>query len=159
MVYISYQQVLNRDLLRAMRKKQVPLLLTMLFHHDNAPSHRASTTQETIDRRSIEVPGHPPYSPDLAPCDFFLFPTLKKILRGQQFDDVADLQRAVQSPIPSLGPSAYKNCFYSRIKRCRKCISFKGEYFEKDERLKDRNYGKVCEKTINNHSGIMRHST
>ena len=69
----------------------------MLYHHDNAPSHRASMTQETIDRRSIEVLGHPPYSPDLAPCDFFLFSTLKKILRGGQFDDVADLQRAVQS--------------------------------------------------------------
>ena len=65
--YISYQQVLNRDLLRAMRKKRAPLLPTMLFHHDNAPSHQASTTQETIDRRSIEVLGHPPYSPDLAP--------------------------------------------------------------------------------------------
>ena len=50
MVYISYQQVLNRDL-RAMWKKRAPLLPTMLFHHDNAPSHRASTTQETIDRR------------------------------------------------------------------------------------------------------------
>ena len=67
----------------------------MLFHHDNAPNHQASTTQETIDRRSIEVLGHPPYSLDLAPYDFFLFPPLKKILRGRQFDDVADLQRAV----------------------------------------------------------------
>ena len=131
MVYISYQRVLNRDLLRAMLKKRAPLLPTMLFHHDNAPSHRASTTQQTIDRRSIEVLGHPPYSPDLAPCDFFLFPTLKKILRGRQFDNVADLQRAVQSAIASLGPSAYQNCFYSWIK----CISFKGEYFEKDECL------------------------
>ena len=109
MVYISYQQVLNKDLLRAMRKKRVPLLPIMLFHHDNAPSHRASTTQETIARRCIEVLGYPTYSPDLAPCDFFLFPTLKKILRGRQFDDVADLERAVQSAIASLGPSAYKN--------------------------------------------------
>ena len=113
MVYISYKQVLNRDLLRAMWKKRAPLLLTMLFHHDNTPSHRASTTQETIDRRSIEVLGHPPYSPDLAPCNFFLFPTLKKILRGRKFDDVADLQRAVQSGTASLGATTYKNCFYS----------------------------------------------
>ena len=102
MVYISYQQELNRDLLRAMQKKRAPLLPTMLFHHDNAPSHRASTTQETIDKRSIEVLGHPPFSPDLAPCDFFLFPTLKKILRGRQFDDVADLQKggAVRDRFP-----------------------------------------------------------
>ena len=66
MVYISYQQVLTKDLLRVMQKKRAPQLSTMLFHHDNASSHRASTTQETIDRRSIEVLGHPPYSPDLA---------------------------------------------------------------------------------------------
>ena len=135
MVYIFYQQVLNRDLLRAMQKKRAPLLPTMLFHHDNAPSHRASTTQETINKRSIEVFCHPQYSPDLAPCDFFLFPTLKKILRGQQFEDVADLQRAVKSAIVFLGPSAYKNCFDSWVKRCRKCISFNGEYFEKNECL------------------------
>ena len=102
MVYISYKQVLNRHPLRAMPKKRASLFPTMLFHHDNAPSHQASMTQETIDRGSIEVLGHPPYSPDLAPCDFFLFPTLKKILRGPQFDDVADLQRAVQSAIRSL---------------------------------------------------------
>ena len=117
------------------QKKQAPLLPTMLFHHDHAPSHQASTTQETINRWSIEVIGHPPYSPYLAPCDLFLFPTLKKILRGHQFDDVADLHRAVQSEIASLGPFLYKNCFYSWVKRCKKCISFKGEYFEKDECL------------------------
>ena len=93
-VYIFYQQVLNKDNLQAMWKKRAPLFPTMLFHHDNAPSHQASTTQETINRRSIEVLGHPPYSPDLAPCDLFLFPTLKKILLGQQFENVADLQRA-----------------------------------------------------------------
>ena len=40
MVYISYQQVLNRDLLLAMRKKRAPLLPTMLFHHDNVPAIR-----------------------------------------------------------------------------------------------------------------------
>ena len=130
MVYISYQQVLYRDLIRAMRKKRAPQLSTMLFHHDNAPSHRASKIQETIDRRSIKVLGHPPYSPDLTPCDFF-----KKILRGRKFDDIPDLQRAVQSAIASLGPCAYKNCFISWVRRCRKCISFKGEYFEKDECL------------------------
>ena len=120
------------------QKKRAPLLPTMLFYHDNAPSHQASMSQETINRRSIEVLGHPPYSPGLAPSDFFLFPTLKKILRGRHFDDVADLQRAVQSVMASLGPSAYKNCFYTWVKSCRKCISFKGKYFEKDECLTER---------------------
>ena len=128
------------------QKKRAPLLPTMLFHHDNAPSHQASMTQETIDRWSIEVLGHPHYSPYLAPCDFFLFPTLKKILRGRQFDDVEDSQRAVQSAIASLGPSTYKNCFYLWLKMCRKCISFKGEYFEKDECLKTENTERYVKK-------------
>ena len=126
MVYISYQQVLNRDLLRAMWKKRGPLLLIMLFHHDNAPRHWASTTQETIDRRSMEVLGHPPYSPDLAPCDFFLFPKLKNILRGQQFDDFPDLQRVVQSMIASLGPSACKNCSIHGLKGVESAFHSKG---------------------------------
>ena len=127
----------------------------MLFHHDNAPSHLASTTQETIDRRSIEVLGHPPYSPDLATCDFFLFPTLKKILRGRQFDDVADLQRAMQSAIASLGPSAYKNCFYSWVKRCKSAFHSKGSTLKRTNAFRQK-LRKVCEKTINDHSGITR---
>ena len=115
------------------QKKRAPLLPTMLFHHDNAPSHQASTTQETIDRRSIEVFGHPPYSPDLAPCDFFLFPTLKKILRGRQFDDVADLQRAVQSAIASLGSSAYRIVSIHGLK------GLKGAFHSKESTLKRTN--------------------
>ena len=114
------------------QKKRAPLLPTMLFHHDNAPSHQASTTQEKIDRRSIEVLGHPPYSPDLAPCDFFLFPTLKKILRGRQFDD-ADLQRAVQSAIASLGTSAYRTVSIHGLK------GVKGAFHSKESTLKRTN--------------------
>ena len=58
--------------------------------------------------------------------------------------------------IASLGPTAYKNCFYSRVERCRKCISFKGEYFEKDECLKTEITERYVKKTINNHPGITR---
>ena len=115
------------------QKKRAPLLPTMLFHHDNVPSHQASTTQETIDRRSIEVLGRSPYSPDLAPCDFFLFPTLKKILRGRQFDDVADLQRAVQSVIASLGTSAYRTDSIHGLK------GVKGAFHSKGSTLKRTN--------------------
>ena len=126
MVYISYKQVRNRDLLRAMRKKRAPLLPIMLFHHDNGHSHRASTTQETIDRQSIEVLGYPHYSPDLAPCDFFLFPTLKKILRGRQFDDVADLQRAVQSAIALLDHPHTRTVSIHELKGVKSAFHSKG---------------------------------
>jgi len=49
-----------------------------ILHHDNAPAHRADTTNEFLVKHNIPSLPHPPYSPDLAPCDFFLFPNWKK---------------------------------------------------------------------------------
>jgi len=49
-----------------------------ILHHDNAPAHRAVTTNEFLAKHNILSLQHSPYSPDLAPCDFFLFPQLKK---------------------------------------------------------------------------------
>ena len=70
--------------------------------------------------------GHPPYSPDLAPCDFFLFPTLKKILRGRQFDDVADLQRTVQSAIASIHElKCVKGAFHSKGSTLKRTNAFR----------------------------------
>lgn len=126
-------QVLKRDFMRAMRKKRAEYLAQVIFHQDNAPSHRASSTQTTIQQLGFEVLDHPPYSPDLSPCDFFLFPLVKNYLRGTHFEDMNHLSTAVQVAIHSIQPDTYRKCFVeSWVNRCRKCISFKGEYFEKD---------------------------
>jgi histone-lysine N-methyltransferase SETMAR len=58
---------------------------TWLLHHDNAPCHAALSVREFLAKHSIPVAPHPPYSPDLAPCDFFLFPRLKSTLKGKRF--------------------------------------------------------------------------
>jgi len=50
-----------------------------LLHDDNAPSHRALATCEFLAHNITTFP-HLPYSPDLAPCDFFLFPKMKLLL-------------------------------------------------------------------------------
>jgi len=52
-----------------------------LLRDDNAPSHRALVTREFLAHNSIITLPHPPYSPDLAPSDFFLFPKMKLQLR------------------------------------------------------------------------------
>ena len=60
---------------------------TWLLHHDNAPAHAALLTWFLTDNNITVVP-HPPYTPDLAPSDFFLFPKLKMwkwSLRGDDF--------------------------------------------------------------------------
>lgn len=116
-----------------MRKKRAEYLPSIIFHHDNAPSHRAASTKTAIQQLGFEVLDHPPYSPDLSPCDFFLFPVMKSYLRGTHFDDFRELSTAVKVAIQNIQPDAFRKCFAeSWVERCRKCISFRGEYFEKD---------------------------
>jgi hypothetical protein len=57
-----------------------------LLHHDNTPSHTSVLTQQFLAKFKLPVNPHPTYSPDLAPCDFFLFSYVKLKLKGRQFD-------------------------------------------------------------------------
>ncbi|GFY13821.1 histone-lysine N-methyltransferase SETMAR [Trichonephila clavipes] len=65
------------------------------FHHDNARPHTANRTTALVERFGWEMVSHPPYSPDLAPSDFHLFPELKKNLGGTQFQTDEEVQNAV----------------------------------------------------------------
>ena len=49
----------------------------LLLHHDNAAAHRVASTQEFLHAEKVHQLEHPPYSPDLTPCDFFVFPFVK----------------------------------------------------------------------------------
>lgn len=57
----------------------------ILFHQDNAPSHRSIATMAKLSELRFELLPHPPYSPDLAPSDYFLFSNLKKHLQGKSY--------------------------------------------------------------------------
>ncbi|UYV70891.1 hypothetical protein LAZ67_8001006 [Cordylochernes scorpioides] len=65
------------------------------FHHDNARPDTAHQTTALIEEFGWELVSHPPYSPDVAPSDFHLFPELKKNLGGTQFQDNDELEEAV----------------------------------------------------------------
>ena len=54
--------------------------------HDNASAHKSATVQEYLRESGLNVLDHPPYSPDLSPCDFWLFPRLKEMLAGHSFE-------------------------------------------------------------------------
>ena len=58
----------------------------LLLHHDNAAAHRATATKNFLKAERVQQLEHPPYSPDLAPRNFFVFPLLKSKLRGMRFD-------------------------------------------------------------------------
>ena len=52
--------------------------------YDNAPAHTSSIVIDYLETKKVTVLPHPPYSPDLAPADFFLFPKLKRMLSGRK---------------------------------------------------------------------------
>ena len=54
--------------------------------HDNAPVHKCVLIQDLFKEENVVQLSHPPYSPDLSPCDFFLFPLLKKTLSGRHYE-------------------------------------------------------------------------
>jgi hypothetical protein len=60
------------------------------LHHNNAPAHKALSVQQFLTKNSMTQLLHLPYSPDLAPCDFFLFPRMRKVLKGKRFAGVEE---------------------------------------------------------------------
>jgi histone-lysine N-methyltransferase SETMAR len=81
---------------------------TWLLHHDNAPCHAAPSVREFLAKYSIPVVPHPPYSPDLAPCDFFIFSRLKSTLKGKRFQDVAEIQLNTTRKLQAIPKQAYQ---------------------------------------------------
>jgi len=93
--YCSVLRRLREDIRR--RRPEMWRADNWLLHDDNAPSHRALVTHEFLAHNSIITRPHPPYSPDLAPCDFFLCPKMKLQLEGRRFDTVEEIQRKSQN--------------------------------------------------------------
>ena len=63
--------------------------------HDNASSHKCEVVKSFLASEKVKVLNHPTYSPDLSPCDFFLFPRLKKMLSGNKYTSKSSLGSAI----------------------------------------------------------------
>ena len=72
----------------------VALTKGVLFLHYNAPAHRALATQKKLAYLGLQCLDHLPYSPDLVPSDYHLFPGLKKKLKGRHFSSDAVIAAA-----------------------------------------------------------------
>ncbi|GFX26542.1 histone-lysine N-methyltransferase SETMAR [Trichonephila clavipes] len=74
------------DKLNAAIEEKRPALASrkgIVFHHDNARPHTAMVTQQKLNALGWEVLGHPTYSPDIAPSDYYLFRSLQNYLNGK----------------------------------------------------------------------------
>jgi hypothetical protein len=68
-----------------------------LLHRNNAPSHTSVLNQQFLAKQNMAVIPHKPYSPDLAPCDFFLFSKIKLKLKGRWFDTTEEIHAESKS--------------------------------------------------------------
>ncbi|GFV37246.1 histone-lysine N-methyltransferase SETMAR [Trichonephila clavipes] len=81
----SYYANVLRTMVQHVKRKRPLLGNGFLLHHDNARQHIARCVLAVSQQNNIDILPQPPYSPDLTPCDFWLFPLLKKPLRGKRF--------------------------------------------------------------------------
>jgi len=108
-----YCEVLRR--LREKVRRHRPQLwreLTWLLHHDNAPSHTAVLIHQFLVKNKVAVIPHPLYSPDLAPCDFFLFPKMKLKLKGRRFNTTEEIQAKTQKVLDTLTEKDFQEAFH-----------------------------------------------
>ena len=77
-----YAGKLRRLSQKIARKRRGKLTRGVLLLQDNAPAHTSQVAMTAATGCGLEIRPHPPYSPDIAPSDFYLFPKLKSHLRG-----------------------------------------------------------------------------
>jgi len=103
----------------------------IIFHQANAPTHKSVLAMEKLRDLHYELLKHPPYSPDLAPSDFNLFPKLKLLLAGQHFSSNQEAIVAVEGYFAVLIKNHYRDGIMALEHCWNKCISLKGDYVEK----------------------------
>ena len=73
---------------------------------------------------------YPPYSPDLSPCDYFLFPQLKTVMKESFYDDVPTIQSAVTQVLKNIPKTEFKKSMDKLVDRSIRCIESNATYFE-----------------------------
>ena len=134
MHWIPTGQTVNKeyyvDVLRGFRKRlrrKRPALFKSgpwNFHQDNAPVHNSIIVTDFLTKMGIKTVLHPPYSRDLASCDFCLFPKLKKNkLRDCCCETIEVMKEAVTKVIDTLTLEDFHEAFQLLLERHNKCIA------------------------------------
>ena len=76
----------------------------------------------------IKTVPHPSYSPKLAPCDFWLFPKLRRC----RYETIEEMKEAVTKVIDTLTQEDFYGAFQKLLEQQNKCISHGGDYSEGD---------------------------
>ena len=96
------------------------------FHHDNAPAHSAHVIIGFLAKNNRALVRQPPYTPDLAPCDFWLYPKLKTTLKRRRFESRKDIIEKTTAELRSIPEEEFKRCFQKWQRRWEKCVHLQG---------------------------------
>ena len=98
------------------------------FQQDNAPVPNSILVTDYLTKMGITTVSQPPNSPDLGPCDFWLFPKL----RGYRYETIEEMKEAITKVIDTLTQEDFDGAFQKLLERYNKCIAAGGDYFEGD---------------------------
>lgn len=106
-----YQEILSR-LSDAVHRKRLELWenQSWMLHHDSAPAHGSLLVHSYLAHQTSTVT-HSPYSPELAPSDFFLFPRFKTIFKGCCFQGIEEIQETAIRELQAIIESALQEAF------------------------------------------------
>ena len=123
----TVNQQYYREVLERLRKRVYPvrpeIADTLMLHHDNSPCHTAISVNECLTKNAIPVVPQPPYSPDLSPPDFVLFPKPKFHLKRRHFGTVDNIQKVVTDQLRVRPHEDFQNCYREWYQRLRRCVA------------------------------------
>ena len=121
MNWVPTGQIVNKEyyveVLREFRKGFCPKRPAVFksgqwhFHQDNASVHNSILVTDYLTKMGIKTVPQPPYSPDLAPCDFCLFPNHKEKLRGYRYETIEEMKEAETKFIDTLTQEDFHGAF------------------------------------------------
>ncbi|GFX98454.1 HTH_48 domain-containing protein [Trichonephila clavipes] len=133
-----------------------------IFHQDNAPAHSALSVKRFLAKHNIPVLEHPPYSPDLAPCDFYLFPKLltkvsaildtQLLCKSRLSNTLTQIKYELDSVYGDSAPSFTTVKFWAaEFKRGRKILGDDGRSGRPNTATTDENIAKVHQMVLEDH--------
>ena len=142
MHWVPTEQTVNKEyyveVLREYRKrflgKRLALFKSGLWHfpQNNTPVHNSILVTDYLTKMGIKTVPQPPNSPDVHPCDFWLFLKHKEKLRGCRYETIEEMKEAVTKVIDTLTQEDFHGAFKKLLERYNKYIAAAGDNFEGD---------------------------
>ena len=129
-------EVYRRQLMRLSRalKEKRPETVTrhnkVILQHDNARPHVAKPVKTYLETLKWEVLPHPPYSPDVAPSDYYLFRSMQHGLVDQHFTNFGEVKNWIDSWIADKPAEFFKKGIHELPEKWEKVVASDGQYFE-----------------------------